>query len=241
MVHIVCFGGGINSVALVVRMVREKMPIDYILFSDTLAEKPQTYQYFDVLNDFLRRSGYPEITVLPPYRDEGLYGECIRLKRLPSIVYGFKSCSEKWKRRPYLKFIKEKGLSEVVSYKGFDTDEGHRIKDYDTKFEKVRFPLIDWDMDRMDCVKEIIDAGLPVPTKSACFFCPSSHKQEVQDIKRTNPELMLAAQKMEETAKPNLKTVRGLGRSWSWTELVKQNQFNFENTKQPDIGCECGL
>ena len=241
MTHILCFGGGVNSVALAVRMVRERMPMDYILFSDTLGEKPETYQYFEILNDFLRSAGYPEITRLPPYRTEGLYGECIRLKRLPSIVYGFKSCSEKWKRRPYLKFLKENGISEVMAYKGFDTDEEHRVKNYDTAVEKVRFPLIDWGMDRLDCVKEIIDAGLPVPPKSACFFCPSSHKQEVQDLKKNNPALLAAAQKMEQVAKPNLKTVRGLGRDWSWTELAKQSQFDFQPTKQPEIGCDCGL
>ena len=183
-------------------MVRERMTLDYILFSDTLAEKPETYQYFEILNSFLRGAGYPEITRLPPYRAEGLYGECIRLKRLPSIVYGFKSCSEKWKRRPYLKFIKDNGLSEVTAYKAYDADEEHRLNDYDTALEKVRFPLIDWGMDRLDCVKEIVDAGLPVPPKSACFFCPSSHKQEVQDLKKANPALFAAAQKMEEVAKP---------------------------------------
>ena len=79
MTHILCFGGGVNSVALAVRMVRERMTLDYILFSDTLAEKPETYQYFEILNSFLRGAGYPEITRLPPYRAEWLYGECIRL------------------------------------------------------------------------------------------------------------------------------------------------------------------
>lgn len=240
-VHILAFGGGVNSVALAVRMVRERMPLDYILFSDTLGEKPETYQYFAVLNDFLRRSGYPEITVLPPYRAEGLYGECTRLKRLPSIVYGFKSCSEKWKRRPYLKFLKDNGLKKVVAYKGFDLDEGHRIKDYSNAVETVRFPLIDWEMDRMDCVKEIIDAGLPVPPKSACFFCPSAHKQEVQDLKKSHPKLLKAAIRMEKIAKPNLQSVLGLGRHWNWGDLVNQTQFDFMHSPSPKISCDCGL
>lgn len=241
MKYILCFGGGVNSVALAVRIVRERMPLDYILFSDTLAEKPETYLYFEVLNEYLARHRYPEITVLPPYKSEGLYGECIRLRRLPSIVYGFKSCSEKWKRRPYLKFLKQNGIKEVTAYKGFDLDEEHRIKNYDTALEKVRFPLIEWGMDRMGCVKEIIDAGLPVPPKSSCFFCPSMHKQEVQDLKKSNPDLLDAAKKMEMAAKPNLKTIHGLGRDWSWTELAKQSQFDFPATKQPEIGCDCGL
>lgn len=240
MVHVLAFGGGVNSVALAVRMVRERMPLDYILFSDTLGEKPETYQYFSVLNEFLRRSGYPEITVLPPYRYEGLYGECIRLKRLPSIVYGFKSCSEKWKRRPYLKFLKDNGLKNVVAYKGFDMDEGHRIKNYDTAAEKVRFPLVEWEMDRLDCIREIIDAGLPVPPKSACFFCPSSRKQEVQDLKKSNPALFKSAIRLEKNAKANLQNILGLGRHWNWGDLVAQQQFDF-TPAPPKISCDCGL
>lgn len=222
-------------------MVQEAMPMDYILFSDTLGEKPETYQYFEILNDFLHGAGYPEITRLPPYRAEGLYGECIRLKRLPSIVYGFKSCSEKWKRRPYLKFLKENKITPVTAYKGYDLDEDYRVNDYNTKKETILFPLIEWGMDRMDCVKTIIDAGLPLPPKSACFFCPSMKKQEVQDLKKSSPELVKAAVKMEENAKETLKTVRGLGRNWNWGELIKQQQFDFEPMQSPKISCDCGL
>ncbi len=240
MVHILQFGGGINSVALAVRMVREQMPLDYILFSDTLGEKPETYLYIEVLNKFLEANNYPKIIKLPPYKPEGLYGECMRLKRLPSIVYGFKSCSEKWKRRPYLKFLKENGLKEVTAYKGYDISEDHRVKDYNNKKETVLFPLITWEMDRMDCVKEIIDAGLPLPPKSACFFCPSMRKQEVQDLKKQSPALMAAAIRMEQNAKSTLITVRGLGRKWKWEELVKQEQLEF-TYQSPKISCDCGL
>lgn len=240
MVHILQFGGGVNSVALAIRMVREQMPLDYILFSDTLAEKPETYSYIEVLNEFLKANNYPKIIKLPPYKPEGLYGECIRLKRLPSIVYGFKSCSEKWKRRPYLKFLKENGLKEVTAYKGYDMGEEHRVKDYNNKKETVLFPLITWEMDRMDCIKEIIDTGLPLPPKSACFFCPSMKKQEVQDLKKQSPALMAAAIRMERNAKSTLKTVRGLGRNWNWEELIKQGQLDFR-TQSPEISCDCGL
>ncbi len=240
MVHILQFGGGVNSVALAVRMVREQMPLDYILFSDTLGEKPETYSYIEILNKYLEANNYPKITKLPPYKPEGLYGECMRLKRLPSIVYGFKSCSEKWKRRPYLKFLKEHNLKEVTAYKGYDIDEDHRVKNYNNKKETVLFPLISWEMDRMDCVKEIIDAGLPLPPKSACFFCPSMRKQEVQDLKKQSPALMAAAIRMEQNAKSTLKTVRGLGRHWKWEEVIKQEQLDF-TTQSPEISCDCGL
>jgi hypothetical protein len=239
MTHVVAFGGGVNSVAMLIRMVQEKMPIDYILFSDTLGEKPETYAYFGIMNTYLREHSYPEITVLPPYRPEGLYGECIRLNRLPSIVYGFKSCSEKWKRRPYLKFLK--GKKGIIAYKGFDMDEEHRVKNYDTKAESVRFPLIEWEMDRMDCVKLIIDSGLQLPPKSACFFCPSSHKDEVFDLYKTNPTLFMSAVAMERNAKASLKKILGLGRHFNWEDLVRQTKIEFENRPSPKISCDCAL
>lgn len=40
--HIVAFGGGVDSTAMVVGLIQEKRPIDLILFADTGGERPAT-------------------------------------------------------------------------------------------------------------------------------------------------------------------------------------------------------
>lgn len=84
--HILTFGGGVNSVALAIEMMKRSMPLDYIIFSDTLAEKPETYAYMAMFSEYLKGKGYPEIVQLPPYKPEGLYGECIALKFLIDCI-----------------------------------------------------------------------------------------------------------------------------------------------------------
>lgn len=227
--EIVTYGGGVNTIALIIEMIKRKMKIDYILFSDTGSEKPKTYDYISYFNEYLLEKNYPLVTQLPKYKEEGLYGECIRQKRLPSIVYGFKSCSERWKLRPFNKFCRENKLFPANVYKGIDAGEEHRISDYSDKNQTVLFPLVDWGFDRGDCVKIIIDEGLLLPPKSSCFFCPSMRKAEIHDLKENNPDLFNKAVEMEKNAASNNTKVKGLARNHSWEEITKQTVIQFES------------
>ena len=227
MTNILTFGGGVNSVALAIEMVTRSMPMDFIVFSDTLGEKPETYAYIEYFSAWLEEKNYPPVTKLPPYKEGGLYGECIDAKRLPSIVYGFKSCSEKWKLRPFVRFCRENNLFPANVYKGIDAGESHRVKDYSDKNQTVIFPLVDWGIDRTDCIKTIIDAGLKLPAKSSCFFCPSMRRSEVQELKKENPELLQLAIEMEENAHDKHTTIKGLARNRSWADIVAQQVLDF--------------
>jgi hypothetical protein len=77
----------------------------------------------------------------------------------------------------------------VVSI-GISTDEIHRIKrKREEPHEIVAYPLIELGLDRDDCKAIIADAGLPVPPKSACFFCPFHKGDYWLNMKETRPEL----------------------------------------------------
>ncbi len=106
------------------------------------------------------------------------------------------------------------------------------------KYEYI-YPLIEWGWKREDCVAAIQRHGLPVPVKSACFFCPASTKQEVLWLAKHHPELFERALTMESGAE-NLRTVKGLGRHWTWRELVEaglmEREF-FSEVKQ--TACIC--
>jgi hypothetical protein len=181
---------------------------------------------------------------------------------LPSLAYGGKSCSLKYKRTPQDKYIlaryppaetiangqrvvraigfdaseKRRTYAGVVKAIGLDVGENHRLtwarspkKDnqkqsreawLDEHFFKYWYPLMEWGMDRAACVQIIQDAGLPVPVKSACFFCPASKKHEIIWLRENHPELMERSLTIEKNALPNLTSVAGLGRSFSWAEFL---------------------
>jgi hypothetical protein len=84
------------------------------------------------------------------------------------------------------------------------------------------YPLMEWGYDRERCKQIIADAGLPVPVKSACFFCPASKKREIHWLEEHHPELLKRALQIEENAQAKLKSVKGLGRSFAWGSYLKQ-------------------
>ena len=81
---------------------------------------------------------------------------------------------------------------------GISTDEIHRInRKHEELHEITVYPLIELGLDRGDCEKIISDAGLPVPSKSACFFCPFHGKEYWRDLKKNRSDLWETSVKIE--------------------------------------------
>jgi hypothetical protein len=133
---------------------------------------------------------------------------------------------------------KRRTYAGVVKAIGLDAGEHHRLtwakaKPGDGERKPSReawldehffcywYPLYsDWRMDRAACERSIRDAGLPVPVKSACYFCPASKKHEIVELRLRHPELLKRALAIEANAKPNLTSVVGLGRSFAWADFL---------------------
>lgn len=159
--NIVSFGGGTNSTAMIIGMYRKNIPIDLILFADTGGEQPHTYEHIERFNKWLLRHGLNEITIVRKTDKDGniltLEQECLKLHALPSIAYGWKKCSLKYKVGPQDKFcnnyepckeIWAKG-EKVFKYIGYDAGEERRAQHafaidlQDKKYKKI-YALIDW-------------------------------------------------------------------------------------------------
>lgn len=99
--NIVSFGGGTNSTAMIIGMHLRKIPIDYIIFADTGAEQPHTYDFIETFNEWLQKHGLPKITRVYAEDKDGnrlfLEKECFDRKTLPAIAFGFKTCSQNTK------------------------------------------------------------------------------------------------------------------------------------------------
>lgn len=78
------------------------------------------------------------------------------------------------------------------------------------------YPLMEVGYDREKCKQVIAQAGLPVPVKSACYFCPASKKAEIQWLQEHHPDLLKRPLEIERNAQAKLRSVKGLGRSFAW-------------------------
>ncbi len=237
--NLVSFGGGVNSAAMLVGMYEKNIPIDLILFADVGAERPETYEFLKVMNGWLLARKQPAITIVKKVDRYGnrltLEQECLRARTLPSIAFGYKRCSLKHKIAPQDKYCNHHPAcreiwaqgKRVMKYIGYDAGETRRrdhaqiYDEQDKKYCKV-YPLMEWGWEREDCIAAIRKAGLPVPGKSSCFFCPSMKKPEILELKRQHPDLLARALALEANAKKNLKQVKGLGRNWAWIEFLEK-------------------
>lgn len=225
----VSFGAGVDSTAMLVALRAAGIRPDVITFADTGGERPETLVHAARTNELLRRWGWPEIVTCRkvPMASTGyvdLYGNCLANETLPSLAFGMKSCSIKWKQVPQDQYLQgvSRGPSaapahpvwlqaqatgqRIVKLIGYDCGpadlrRSRAIKTTGEAFDYV-YPLqlIGWK--RIDCVRAIaaeLGADM-VPIKSACFFCPASKAWELWSLAADHPDLLERALLLERRA-----------------------------------------
>ena len=133
-------------------------------------------------------------------RPETLRGRLERPDRMsvPIPMYGTKgkmvvprSCTADFKVRVIAKWLKQHGATvadPATVCIGISTDEWHRVgAGREEAWERRVYPLIDLDLDRAQCMQIIRKAGLPVPPKSSCYFCPFHKLSVFQEMRRDRP------------------------------------------------------
>jgi hypothetical protein len=230
----VAYGAGVDSTAMLVEFARRGIRPDLILFADTGGEKPETFQYLNIIRPFLAQAGFPDVIVVRYQPKRAVYNtleeQCLHTRTLPSLAYGGKSCSLKYKRSPQDKYVRtwppaqdcwRRGL-KVVKALGYDAGPADSRRHRYSEDEDYRYwyPLVEWGYDRNRCQEIIRAAGLPVPLKSACFYCPATKKQEILWLQEHHSDLLERALDIERQAQARLRTVKGLGRSFSWETYV---------------------
>jgi hypothetical protein len=211
---VVCYGAGRDSTALLVGLQQRGIRPDLILFADVGAEKKATYDYLPVMNKWLESVGFPQITVVryqpknfkhwPHYHtiEENILTNCA----LASIAYGFHKCSAKWKIAPQKKFLQQwqpardcwAAGGKVRKAIGFDASphelkrtkrcNTYAVKEEEADLYELWFPLQEWGWDLAECIRQIVKAGLPIPSKSSCYFCTAMKPAELDELAETEPE-----------------------------------------------------
>lgn len=99
---------------------------------------------------------------------------------------------------------------------GFDATEDHRVKGGGDTYAvgnfaicpdpelpvfrdryDVLYPLREYGFTRQKCIEVIRSVGLPVPPKSACFFCPAMRQAEIARLAIIDPDMYKLAIEME--------------------------------------------
>ena len=118
----------------------------------------------------------------------------------------------------------------MIGYDAGPADIRRRNHSGDANDAQYRYvyPLIEWGWDREECKRQISKAGLPVPPKSACFFCPATKAHEIHEY---TPDLLKRLVRMEARALPRLTTTEGLWRKSTKsrpgliTEYIRQKKL----------------
>lgn len=257
----VCFGAGVDSTAMLIALRLADLRPDVITFADVAAEKPETMVHLDRIGAILAEWGWPPIIVCRkvPLASTGyddLYGNCIVNETLPSLAFGMKSCSIKWKQKPQDQVLKgsrsgpnaapphpiwieaRKTAQRIVKLIGYDCGRAdmrrsRNLPAADADFD-FAYPLQILGWSREDCIDVITEVLGPefVPIKSACFFCPASKIWELFWLAAHHPDLLERALFLERNALTGKHSrFDEIEFGASWEDLVRNaDRFPSSNT-----------
>ena len=215
---IISYGGGVQSTAMLVLAAQGRLGVDVdaAVFANVGddSEHPATLEYVrDVATPWAASHGLPVHELNRVKRDgttETLMGRLTRegSRSLPIPVRGSdtgapgaRSCTADWKIKPIGKWLKAHGATAdqpATVCIGISTDEIQRVGNKkQAPYEQPRYPLIDLGLDRAACQRVIADAGLPVPPKSSCYFCPFHRPQTWAEMRRDQPDLFWKSADLE--------------------------------------------
>ncbi|MFI0484366.1 phosphoadenosine phosphosulfate reductase [Actinomadura sp. 9N215] len=211
------YGGGWQSTAALVLAAQGEIDFRRFLFANVGddSEHPGTLRY-------IREHAVPfaaahdiELRQLHRTRRDGtietLYGRLMREGsrsipipvRMSNGAPGTRSCTADFKIRVIGRWLKAHGAgptNPATIAIGISVDEIHRANARRHEpYERIVYPLLDLGIRRADCPRIIRSAGLPVPPKSACWFCPFHRLTTWQDMRRTQPALFTKACHLEAT------------------------------------------
>lgn len=219
--RVISYGGGVQSTALVVLAAQGKLdpimggPVTTALFGNTGddSEHPATLKYVrEVAMPWAKEHGVEiiELQTTKNGQPTTIWNEIMKpdSKRMLIPVYGDinmplqRSCTVDFKIKTVGRWVKKNGAKKddpALVAIGISTDEIQRAGRGKEEYMQQRvYPLLELGLDRIGCMRVIHDAGLPVPPKSSCFFCPFHRPQVWSELRRDEPELFEKAQQLED-------------------------------------------
>jgi hypothetical protein len=212
-VNVISYGGGVQSTAMIVLATQGQIDADVGLFSNVGddSEHPATLAYVrDVMIPWAAERGHPVHELRRTKRN----GETPTLwqhlmapsrsidipVRMANGAPGNRNCTQTYKLDVVRRWLRDHDALPAVLHIGISVDEIERAGRgrNDPGIERS-YPLLGLGLSRNDCRQVIADAGLPVPPKSSCFFCPFHRPATWAEMRRDEPELFAKSQELEDT------------------------------------------
>lgn len=219
MARFISYGGGVQSTALIVLATQGKLgAVNAALMANVGddSEHPATMRYVrEVITPWAADRGLQvhelHRTLTKTGKVQTLYQRMMEHEgptlREPIPVYGWsgapmsRTCTADHKIKVLGKHIRQVCQPHELPADvliGISVDEIERAgRGRDEKWERRQYPLLDLGLNRVACANLIADAGLPVPPKSSCFFCPFHSLLTWSELRRDSPELFDKAVRLE--------------------------------------------
>ncbi|MCX0246575.1 phosphoadenosine phosphosulfate reductase [Streptomyces drozdowiczii] len=213
--RVISYGGGVQSTALLALAAEGVIDFPTFLFSNVGddSENPGTLRYIrEVTSPFAREHGI-SLEILEKVRRDGrtdtlwqvLHRPAARSIPIPVRMAngapGRRNCTADFKIKVISKWLKAHGASAdrpATVGIGISVDEIHRANRRRSEpNRRVSYPLLDLGLRREDCIQLIREAGLPIPPKSSCFFCPFHTVDEWRTQRKSEPELFSKSEELE--------------------------------------------
>jgi hypothetical protein len=185
-----------------------KVQYDHFLFANVGddSENPETLDYFrQYTQPFALEHDIDliEVKVFRNGKEDTLRNLMMQDDRnIPIPVYllsgapGNRKCTERYKIRVIDRWVNNNrnGHNKYTVGLGISTDEMQRARSkepqevYKGLWKEIEYPLLDLRISRNDCRKIIKDAGLPVPPKSSCYFCPFHNDLFWHELRQNHPD-----------------------------------------------------
>jgi 3'-phosphoadenosine 5'-phosphosulfate sulfotransferase (PAPS reductase)/FAD synthetase len=208
----VSYGGGVQSTALLVLAAEGRIDFPLVLFANTGddSENPATLRYVRATAmPYAEVHGVELLELRHP--TETLLGRALDDRRsFPLPMFGeggmpmTRACTDHFKVRVVDRELRSRGASAADPATvaiGISVDEIERAKAPGVnswcRSQYRVYPLLDLGLHRSDCRKVVSEAGLPVPPKSSCFFCPFHDREAWRQLKRETPDLFAKSAEIE--------------------------------------------
>ncbi len=262
--RILSLGAGMQSSDLLLRSLRDEFDSkpDYAVFADTGCEPKGVYKYLEWLIDYVDKEYGFEINVISAgniYKDamDFVSGNTKRTDGIPLFTKSLdgsqgiinRQCTGYYKIAPIRRFIKKdkpKG-GKVELWLGISYEEMQRMKDPNVKWVIHRYPLVENQIRRANCIQNFKDHQLPVPIRSSCTVCPYHSNDYWYWLYTNEPESFESAVLLDELIRhyPGIKAECYLHRSCTpLKEAIKEIAYKKELQKKqfslfPELIDEC--
>lgn len=251
---ILSYGGGVQPFALAILAAHGAIDYDTLVFANVGndSEHPDSLRHIhEIQKPYIETAGLHFVELQPTKRT--LLQHIQQSQRtipipvvLPNTAHGRRTCTVGYKIKVVDRYIRK--ILNQKTYTvglGISMDEFQRARSAndDRMPHRTRdYPLLNLRLSRDDCKQIILNEGLSIPPKSACWFCPFQKRQQWQTLHDDHPELFRQAIELEQTMQARRVE---LGRDTIWlskamiplSQLCTNEQASFDFD---DVACESG-